>query len=311
MSSTPLVFKPKMACALRRNVVLGLSNTFRNNIRIFNAPMYKGQPHRGVEKTGNILLNDYNLIDKLSATNEFNEVTVHNSYEPEKTLCGNILENTYGMNDMVLSIGGDHLMSFYSIAAHLSRAGPNNLGVIWCDAHVDINTKKTSHTGNKHGMVVSGLMGLETFWGEYIPDKFKLRPENIVYVGTRSIDPPEQNILDTYGIKYYTSEQIKMGGVDEIMHRVLYEDLAHVPLIHLSYDVDVMDPKVFPCTGTTVPGGLSVAESIAINEWLRRDSRFWSMDLVEYNPELGVDKYSVDRCSNICMDTIMKTFTNI
>ena len=300
-----------MACALERTVALGLCNAFRSNLRIFNAPMYKGQHFRGVDKAGDILLNDYKLDERLCATGEFNEVTVHDSPEPENTLIGDILKNTDDTSDMVLSLGGDHLMSFYSIAAQLIRAGPGNLGIIWCDAHVDINTRKTSVTGNKHGMVVAGLLGLETFWGDRISDKYKLRPENIVYVGTRSIDPPEQKMLDTYRIKYYTSDQIKKWGVGQIMKKVLYSDLAHVPLIHLSHDVDVIDPSEFPCTGTVVPNGLSVEESVMINRWIRRDSRLWSMDLVEYNPGFGINQHVVNKCSSICMGAVMNTFADI
>ena len=301
--------KPKMACVLERSVALGLSNAFKSNLRIFNAPMYKGQAHRGVDKAASILLKDYKLVDRLYNTGGFNEVTIHNSPEPEKTLVHDILKNADDKSDMVLSLGGDHLMSFYSITAQLIRAGPGNLGVVWCDAHVDINTKKTSVTGNMHGMVVAGLMGLESFWGERVSDKYKLRPENIVYVGTRDIDPPEQKFLDTYGIKYYTSDQIKNWGVNRIMHQALYKDLAHVPFLHLSHDVDVMDPSVFPCTGTAVSNGLSMEESVLVNTRMGNDSRLWSMDLVEYNPVFGTDQNSIDRCSKICMNSIMRTFT--
>ena len=300
-----------MACALERTVALGLCNSFKNNLRIFNAPITKGQHYKGVDKAGSILLNDYNLVNRLTATGEFGTISVHDSPDPEKTLINDILKHTDCQSDMVLSLGGDHLMSFYSIAAQLIRAGPGNLGVVWCDAHTDINTQKTSITGNKHGMVVAALMGLESFWGERISDKYKLLPENIVYVGTRDVDPPEQEMLQKYNIKCYTSEQIKKWGVYQIMNKVLYQDLAHVPLLHLSHDVDVMDPSEFPCTGTVVKDGLSVAESVTINRWMRNDTRLWSMDLVEYNPGFGIDQNTVNKCSSICMGAIMNTFADI
>jgi arginase len=271
--------------------------------------MSKGQPYKGVESAGSVLLDRFNLANKLYDSREFDRVTVHDCLEPEKTLVDSIIENTSDDSDMVLTIGGDHLTSFYSIAAQMIRAGPGNMGVIWLDAHTDINDQETSETKNKHGMVVSGLMGFQEFWGEKVSPEYSLTPNDIVYVGTRSIDPPEQEIIDNLGIRNYTADDVKRMGIQNVMFKILYEDLVDKPLLHLSYDVDVMDPIIFPCTGTKVGGGLTYKQVLDVMISMRQDTRFWSMDLVEFNPDFGISDHYVHMCGGICSDMVMTAFT--
>lgn len=191
------------------------------------------------------------------------------------------------------------------------RAGSDNLGVVWLDAHTDINTEETSETNNKHGMVVSGLLGVQSFWGERVSEEYALSPKNIVYVGARDIDAPEMEIIKGLGIKVYTTSDVKQLGIENVMETVLYEDLGHVPRLHLSFDVDVMDPKMFPCTGTPVPHGLTYSETRSVMKSMRHDSRFWSMDVVEFNPEFSLNEFCMNDCAGTCTEMILGSFTDM
>lgn len=300
-----------MACALEKSLAtISLCNSFKRSLRIFKAPMVDGQRQKGVRLAPNTLIHGYNLDQRLENTMEYRHVTVHDSPNPQKTLFNNIMSTTKNTDDMVLTIGGDHFVSYFSIAAQLTKIGSNNLGVIWLDAHTDINSEKTSVSKNKHGMVVSGLLGIENSWtNRLLIPEYQLKPSNIVYIGVRDIDPPEYTILKQLGIKYYSSEDVKRHGIVNIMNKVLYDDLVHVSSIHLSYDVDVMDPSIFPCTGTPVSNGLSYRETLHVMNSMREDFRFCSMDLVEFNPELSYSPHYVDKCAEICNDMVMTAFT--
>lgn len=278
----------------------------KRNLKIFNAPVKSGQAFCGVAKGPSILHHKFDLVRTLAFSDEFCDIDVIDvNTMPEQRLKGSILDNTqYG--DITLILGGDHLTEYYSISAQLERYGHQNLGVVWVDTHTDINTKSTSLTGSEHGMVVAGLLGLEpNLRGVGVTNVSNaLLPSNIVYVGARDIDAAEYDIINNLGIKVYTSSDIHEMGAMNVMHKALYDDLSHTDFIHMSYDVDVIDPSVFPCTGTPVPDGLSYNQAIDIADSIRGDLRLVSMGLVEFNPDLGVNDNDKGLCGAIASDII-------
>jgi len=166
-------------------------------------------------------------------------------------------------------------------------------GVVWVDAHSDINTPLTSQSGNMHGMPIALLMKLQGTQGlpgfDWLDDVPPLRPEQVAYVGLRDLDEGERvalRELRSEGMFVSTMQDVDAVGVGKVMERALVSLGEHRPL-HLSYDIDALDPAVAPATGTVVRGGLSFREGNYIAEALAETGRLASMDMVEVNHALG------------------------
>lgn len=184
-------------------------------------------------------------------------------------------------------IGGDHSMALGTIKGVLKNY--EKLGVIWFDAHGDINTSETSPSGNIHGMPVSALLGFgPEALVEVGGEKVRLRKENLVYVGSRDLDEGERKILKEQGIKVFTMHEVDSMGIKAVMDeaiKILSEDTDG---IHVSFDMDVLDPEVAPGTGTKVPGGMSYREANLAMEMLAKTEKVVSLEIVEVNPLLDI-----------------------
>lgn len=192
-----------------------------------------------------------------------------------------------------LTLGGDHSLALGSISG--IQAVYKDVGVIWVDAHADINTAATSPSGNLHGCPVSFLLGLDQ--GSDARPGFEwleerrfplLNPNRIAYIGLRDVDSGERALLAKHNILAFSMREVRRLGIEEVVTRCI-EHIDHdqtVP-IHCSFDIDAIDPIWANSTGTPVVGGLSVSEGIYINESLARTGRLVSLDLVEVNPNLG------------------------
>lgn len=187
-----------------------------------------------------------------------------------------------------ITVGGDHSLSIGSALASEYVNGP--LGVIWIDAHSDYNTFETTHTGNIHGLPLAAIDGykckeLTTFFKkEYV------NPKNTVIVGARSIDPWEINNLKDAGVKVFTMGDIKKLGLNEVLEDAIKIASSGVNGIHVSYDLDVIDPLVAP--GVSVPEKNGITENQAydvIGVLHNNKELIKSFDLVEYNPLLDND----------------------
>lgn len=196
---------------------------------------------------------------------------------------------------LVLTLGGDHSIAIGTISG-TARAIRERLGkeiaVIWVDAHADINTPETSDSGNIHGMPVSFLTGLATeekdeMFG-WLQDHHRLSMKKLVYIGLRDIDRGEKKILREHGIKVFTMHDIDKLGIGKVMDAALGWIGADTP-IHLSFDVDALDPMWAPSTGTPVRGGLTLREGDYIAECVAESGSLVALDLVEVNPSL--DEY--------------------
>ncbi len=182
-----------------------------------------------------------------------------------------------------LVLGGDHSIAIGTIAGVLQHK--SNLGVIWFDAHGDINTAETSPSGNIHGMPVAVSLGLghERLTSIGGSDK-KLDAKKIVFVGCRDLDSGERKILKDLGITVFTMHEIDRLGMTEVINRAIAIASDGTDGIHVSFDLDSMDPVFVQGTGTRVPGGLTYRESHLALEMIALTDKVVSAEFVEVNP---------------------------
>ncbi|WP_404406595.1 arginase [Pelagibacterium halotolerans] len=183
-------------------------------------------------------------------------------------------------------LGGDHAIAFGTVAAALANAAAlgRKLHVIWLDAHSDFNTPATSTSGNMHGMPAAFFCGEPGFEG--LLECPKLPPANFHLVGARSIDPAEVELLDARGADVNDMAVIDEHGIGAVMRRILAEAERDDALLHVSLDVDFIEPDIAPGVGTIVPGGATFREAHLAMEMIGRTGRMASLDLVELNPFL-------------------------
>lgn len=184
-----------------------------------------------------------------------------------------------------LVLGGDHSIAIGTIAGvHKHK---KNLGVIWFDAHGDINTAETSPSGNIHGMPVAVSLGmghekLTAIGGE----EPKLSPKNIVFIGCRDLDASERVMLREQGITLFTMHEVDRYGITEVIERAIMIASAGTEGIHVSFDLDCLDPSHVQGTGTRVAGGLTYREGNLALELLAQTGKVISAEFVEVNPLL-------------------------
>lgn len=188
-----------------------------------------------------------------------------------------------------LCLGGDHSMAIGTIAGIASYCKRNKLktGIIWIDAHADMNTDVTSPSGNIHGMPMAAALGLGNkrlvgFYG-FSP---KVKAENCALIGVRSIDPQERINIKKIGLPVYTMSDVDKLGIHRIINRVLQQFREKVDHIHVSFDLDSVDPEIAPGVGTPVPGGLSYREAHLLMESIAECGCMSSLEISEVNPIL-------------------------
>lgn len=190
--------------------------------------------------------------------------------------------STLQAQEFPLILGGDHSIALGSISGIAQVHQP--LGVIWVDAHADFNTEHTTPSGNVHGMILAALAGLGdhqlTHIGGWSP---KLDKHRIVIVGARNLDPGEQDLLRTNQIHVFTMSAIDRRGISVVMQQAIEIAGADNAPIHLSLDMDSLDPIEAPGVGTPVRGGLSYREAHSAMEMVADCGRMVSMDVVEVN----------------------------
>ncbi|KAH6682699.1 arginase [Halenospora varia] len=192
----------------------------------------------------------------------------------------------------VLTLGGDHSIAIGTIAGTaraIRERLDREMAVIWVDAHCDINTPESSGSGNIHGMPVAFLAGLakesrEDIFG-WIKKENLINLNKLVYIGLRDVDRLEKQILRDNKIKAFSMHDIDRHGIGKVMEMALGHIGNDTP-IHLSFDVDALDPMWAPSTGTPVRGGLTLREGDFIAECVHETGCLVAMDLVEVNPTL-------------------------
>jgi len=201
-----------------------------------------------------------------------------------------------------LILGGDHSLSIGSVpavAAHY-RARGERIGVLWVDAHTDMNTPDTTPSGNIHGMSLAALAGLgpdslTRIMGDPAP---VVDPANICVIAARDIDDEEKEVVRAAGIRVFTMTEVDERGIASCVDEALERLNDGTAGFHLSYDLDGLDPLVAPGVGTPVPGGLTYREGHLVCEKIARSGTMVSLEFVEVNPVLdernGTARMAVD-----------------
>ena len=188
-----------------------------------------------------------------------------------------------------LVLGGDHSIAAGTVSgvAAYARARKKKVGVLWVDAHSDINTPRTSPSGNVHGMPLAALLGLGPASLGRIGGRFrKVDPGNVALVGIRSVDQGERSHLRQLGVHVYTMADIDRHGIHTVMEQALANVIQDVSYVHVSFDLDAVDPSLAPGVGTPVKGGLDYREAHLVMESLSSAGVMTSLELVEVNPIL-------------------------
>lgn len=188
-------------------------------------------------------------------------------------------------------LGGDHSLAAGSVAAAAEQARRNDksLGLIWIDAHGDMNTPTSSPSGNVHGMPLAALLGSEpaelSLIGGFSP---KVRPEHTVLVGVRNLDDREKDLVRQSNVHVFTMKDIDRDGMAKVAADAIALASHETAGIHVSCDMDVCDPSIAPGVGTPVNGGLNYREAHLLMEMIADAGRLTSLDIVEVNPTLDV-----------------------
>ena len=272
----------------------------QRTIRILGVPMDLGQNRRGVdmgpsavryahlqarlERLGHVVHDAGNV----SAPNP--EEDIVESADGRLRAVAGVCRAVYdtacpwvAAGDFAVFLGGDHSISIGSIAA-ASQRGP--VGVVWVDAHSDFNTPETSPSGNIHGMPVAALVGEGASpLVEVGATRPALKTSQIVQIGIRDLDAAERERLIRSGINVFTMRHVDELGMAVVARQAL-DRLRHLPRIHVSLDMDSLDPAEAPGVGTPVPGGLTYREAHLLMEILGDSGRVTSLDIVEINPIL-------------------------
>lgn len=203
---------------------------------------------------------------------------------------------------LALTLGGDHSIAIGSVAGVFDQYP--NAGLLWIDAHADINTPSSTESGNLHGCPVSFLMGLDP---KNTPPSLQwvpkcLDPKKIAYIGLRDVDAGERQILKENGIAAFSMYHVDRFGLNKVIEMALEKVCPNgdEPIM-VSYDVDAIDPLYVPATGTPVRGGLTLREGLFLVERIAETGRLIALDVVECNPELAAhDGHVVDTITTGC-----------
>ncbi len=282
-----------------------------NTIRIFGVPMDLGQQRRGVDMGpsavryaglqerlrglgyavtdhGNIAVPVVEEVERSEAGSDGAALESRNArhLQAVASVCTTIYEQMIGFvkpEEFAIFLGGDHSISMGTVSGALSRGAH---GVIWVDAHADYNTPRTSPSGNIHGMPVAALLGDGprelTHIGGNGP---KLQPAQVAMVGIRNLDAVERQRLIKSGIAIYTMTDIDEQGIATVARQTL-KRFEHMDSLHISLDMDSIDPAEAPGVGTPVRGGLTYREAHLLMELFAQSGKVRSLDIVEINPIL-------------------------
>jgi arginase len=279
-------------------------------LSIIGSPMDLGQSRRGVDM-GPSAMRYAGLIQRLESlgydVDDCGDIAIGrpertNSVKGLKNLNA-VAESNHKLNEVVdeevrkgrfpLVLGGDHSIAIGTLAGVSKHY--KSLGVIWYDAHGDLNTAETSPSGNIHGMPLAASLGLGdpllTGIGGYSP---KVKAENIVLIGARSLDEGEKVLIKKMGIRVYTMHEIDRLGMTQVMKETIAYLKERSDGVHLSLDLDGLDPSDAPGVGTPVNGGISFRESHLAMEMLAEADIITSAELVEVNPILDVRNKTAD-----------------
>jgi arginase len=218
-----------------------------------------------------------------------------------------IAESLLRRNVLPIWLGGDHSLSLGTVAgaAAYAKSAGRTLFVLWLDAHPDFNTFETTLSGNTHGVPVAffcGLPGFDPLLGR--PLDAHVEPANVHMLGIRSVDNREQDLMRQFGVRAHAMQDVRMRGVERVLRPFLDEVVDADGLLHVSLDVDFLDPSIAPATGTTVPGGATISEARQLMALLCESGLVTSLDIAEFNPRLDEG----GRTARLLVDLVARLF---
>ena len=206
-----------------------------------------------------------------------------------------------------LVLGGDHSLGAGSVAAsaaHAHAAG-KPLGLLWIDAHGDMNTPASTPSGNVHGMPLAALLGPEpselSSIGGFSPT---VRPEHTALIGVRNLDEREKELVRNSGVHVFTMKDIDRLGVASVAAQALQAATTGTAGIHVSFDLDVCDPAIAPGVGTPVKGGLNYREAHLLMEMIAETGALMALDLVEVNPTLDIRNTTAELGTELALSAL-------
>ena len=208
-----------------------------------------------------------------------------------------------------LVLGGDHSLAAGSVAASadwIRRINGKPLGLIWVDAHGDMNTPETTTSGNVHGMPLAALLGREPLELASIGTVPSVLPQHTVLVGIRNLDENEKGQIRAAGVHVFTMKDIDRQGIATVAERAIELASAGTGGIHVSFDLDVCDPSIAPGVGTPVRGGLDYRESHMIMELVADSNQLIALDLVEVNPTLDNRNATAEFAAELALSALGK-----
>lgn len=237
--------------------------------------------------------------------------------DPRKRYIGEIAQVCSALFDQVTSslaqgalplvLGGDHSLAAGSVAASSAWARSRNgrIGLIWVDAHGDMNTPASSLSGNVHGMPLAALLGAEPAElagiGGFSP---KADPERTVLIGVRNLDEKEKDRVRESRIHVFTMKDIDRSGIAAVIEQAIQLAGAGTAGVHVSFDLDVCDPSIAPGVGTPVRGGLDYREAHMVMEVLADSGRLMGLDMVEVNPTLDVRNSTAELATELVLSAL-------
>lgn len=258
--------------------------------KMFAVPMNLGANKAGIDFGPEVLeekfpevFGNMELIEVEKKREDFNE----QSLKYKNTILHTCEKLAKAVNEAVkggyrpITIGGDHSIALGSISGVAKEK--DNLGVIWIDAHGDMNTDESTESGHIHGMPLASLQGLgDKDLANCFFQGSKIKNENVVILGARDIDVKELEIIEKYGIKMINYTEVLEKGIDQILEEI--KDYLKVEELHISFDVDSIDPEFAPGVSTPVRSGFSPKEMFETFTFLFDNYKISSVDIVEYNP---------------------------
>ena len=227
-----------------------------------------------------------------------------------------VCRHVYGMTRAALDagalpvvLGGDHSVAAGSVAASagwLAATSGKPLGLLWVDAHGDMNTPETSGSGNVHGMPLAALLGQPPLELAAIGGSPAVRPEHTVLVGIRNLDDREKDQIRSAGVHVFTMKDIDRDGIARVAERAIALASNGTGGLHVSFDLDVCDPSVAPGVGTPVRGGFSYREAHMLMEIVADSQRLTALDLVEVNPTLDVRNTTAEFAVELALSALGK-----
>jgi arginase len=208
-----------------------------------------------------------------------------------------------------LVLGGDHSLAAGSVAASatwVQRTTSKPIGLVWVDAHGDMNTPDTTNSGNVHGMPLAALLGREPAELAAIGSSPSVLPQHTVLMGIRNLDEQEKEQIRASGVHVFTMKDIDRDGIAKVAERALALALDGTGGVHISFDMDVCDPSFAPGVGTPVKGGLDYREAHMVMEMVADSRRLVALDLVEVNPTLDIRNATAEFATELALSALGK-----